>query len=100
MLASPELEILEAADGPSALALAAADPGEIDLLLTDVAMPTLRGQELAERLRASRPSLRVLFMSGAIGADKDERDGFVQKPFSRDSLRESVKQALSSGRAP
>ena len=56
--------VLEASHGQEALEVAAAHDGPIHLLLTDVVMPTLSGSELAERLLAERPAMRVLFMSG------------------------------------
>jgi PAS domain S-box-containing protein len=56
--------VLEAASGPEALRLAAAHEAPIHLLLTDVVMPHMGGRELAARLRAARPDLKVLFTSG------------------------------------
>src|SRR6266540_5639138 len=58
--------VLEASDGPAALALVdgAAVSRHIDLLLTDVIMPGMSGRELADKLKARRPNLGVLFMSG------------------------------------
>src|SRR5262249_1073510 len=55
---------LEAGNGPDALALAEHFPETIHLLLTDLIMPLMNGRDLAERLQASRPALKVLFMSG------------------------------------
>ncbi len=59
--------VLEAGDGAKALELAAAHPGRIDLLITDVVMPGMSGPLLAEQLRAARPNLKVLFLSGYTG---------------------------------
>jgi len=56
--------VVEAASPDQALSTAADFDGPIALLLTDVVMPHLSGPELAEKLRASRPDLRVLYMSG------------------------------------
>jgi CheY-like chemotaxis protein len=53
-------QVMVAANGPDALELAGAFTGHIDLLLTDVIMPQMNGCELAPRLVASRPDLRVL----------------------------------------
>ncbi len=105
ILASQGFEILEAADGASALQIAEADRGQIDLLVTDVVMPSLRGPALAAQLRLSRPELLVLYMSGygpsSLGeGGATERDVFLQKPFTPTTLRESVQRALHSREAP
>jgi PAS domain S-box-containing protein len=64
MLEEQGFEVLQAADGLDAIALAEHHHGPIDLLLTDVVMPRLSGPELALRVRGLRPGLEVLFMSG------------------------------------
>ena len=56
--------VLEALDPDDALRLGGSHPGPIDLLITDVVMPRMSGPDLARRLRAGRPTLRVLCMSG------------------------------------
>jgi CheY-like chemotaxis protein len=81
----------------------ALDPWEpVDVLVTDVVMPGMSGQQLAERARELAPGLRVVFMSGHTD-DVLVRDGarhgdiaFVQKPFTRDSLLRAVEEALAS----
>ena len=91
--------VLLAHDAESAEALARAHREPIDLLLTDVVMPKVSGRELAERLSALYPGLRVLFMSGFTG--ESESAGFnrslLLKPFSPDALRARVFDALHSG---
>jgi len=70
------------------------------LLLTDVAMPGMSGVDLAARLRAAAPDLRVLFMSGyydtglAHAAAIDPARELVEKPFSPDVLLRRVRAAL------
>jgi len=93
--------VLEASDGAMALRIAAEQVGEIDLVLTDVEMPTLGGRGMVDELHELSPGLRVLFMSGYTdneilrrGIRKSETD-FLQKPFSADSLRSAVRAALS-----
>src|SRR5437016_2796488 len=56
--------VLEASDGAIALRVAAGHVGEIDLVLTDVAMPNLGGRGMVEELKELSPGMRVLFMSG------------------------------------
>src|SRR5438067_12560053 len=56
--------VLMAGDGPAGLALAQTHSGLIDLVLTDITMPRMSGRELADLVRADRPDLPVLFMSG------------------------------------
>lgn len=76
--------------------------GQIDLVLTDVVMPEMRGQELWLRLREARSGLRCLFMSGYTAnalthrGALDEGINFLQKPFSREELAMKVRQALSA----
>ncbi|MEM8883266.1 MAG: response regulator [Planctomycetota bacterium] len=73
---------------------------EFDLLVTDVVMPGLSGPELAERLRARRPDLRVLFVSGFQDPERtrlpelDGRTAFLAKPFQPDELRAKVLELL------
>jgi signal transduction histidine kinase len=71
-----------------------------DLLVTDVIMPGMRGPELAEKLRAERPDLRVLFVSGYQDPDRtrlpplDDRTAFLQKPFNPAELVAKVTELL------
>ncbi|SHN29487.1 PAS domain-containing hybrid sensor histidine kinase/response regulator [Cryptosporangium aurantiacum] len=93
--------VLSAGSGDEATQLASAYEGTIDLLLTDVTMPGLSGQEVANRLRIDRPSMRVLYMSGfaqplltskgTIGPDVT----LVEKPFTRRSLLAKVAEVLT-----
>jgi DNA-binding NtrC family response regulator len=73
--------------------------GAIDLVLTDVVMPLMSGVELADRLRAMRPGLRVLFMSGypdERGASRTVSITKLPKPFTPDSLLQQVRNALAT----
>jgi len=92
--------ILEACHGRQALDLAQAHRGPIDLLVTDVLMPELGGVELARMLTASRPDLKVLFISGCTddvlrshGLVASET-AFLAKPFTSGALLTSVGQVL------
>jgi CheY-like chemotaxis protein len=86
--------------GAAEAALALSMDGSPDLLLTDVVMPGMSGSELGEALRDRHPGLRVLFMSGYTDdivmrhGVRERRLAFVEKPFTRTTLLESVRNAL------
>lgn len=92
--------VLEASDGAIALRIAAGHVGEIDLVLTDVAMPNLGGRGMVEELKELSPGLRVLFMSGypkeEVLPEKGSahRTPYLQKPFTSDTLFAQVRAAL------
>jgi PAS domain S-box-containing protein len=91
------------AAGPDEAILAAGSMTEpIDLLLTDVVMPGMRGPELAIRLRSTRPGLRVLLVSGyaeeIVEGARDDSLPFLAKPFSAESLLAAVDKAMGVGR--
>ncbi len=90
------LQVLDAANGPQALSVAAQHRGRIDLLLTDMMMPDMTGTELATRLLKTRPNLPILIMSGH-APESDARDldhgvprAFLQKPFVAEQLLDAV----------
>lgn len=94
--------VLEADNGTEALALAERHSGPIHLLLTDVIMPQMNGRELSEQLKARRPGLKVLFMSGYTD-DTVLRHGvvtedlqFVQKPFIPSALAGKIRNVLDA----
>jgi CheY-like chemotaxis protein len=96
VLRRADYTVLTATSGPDALARARAHPGEIDLVLTDMVMPGMTGQELVRELAAVRPGLQVVFMSGFHqGAPIDSRQ-FVAKPFDRATLLGKVADLLAS----
>lgn len=80
--------------------LAGSNGAEIHLLLTDVVMPGISGRELAKRLTGRFPNLRVMYMSGytynVIAQDGTLEEGisFLQKPFTPQTLKEKVREAL------
>ncbi len=91
-------EVFEAAGGEQALA----DWPDVDVLVTDVVMPGMSGQQLALAARARCPALRVVYMSGHtedVIVREGARDGalaFVQKPFTRDSLLRAIEGAVAA----
>lgn len=99
VLRSAGYTVLEARDGVEALQVCSAHRAPIHLLLTDVVMPRLSGQQLAEKLLATFPNLRVLYVSGH-GEDvlrrgsPGGRTAFLQKPFTADALARDVRGLL------
>ena len=100
MLRSAGYTVLEAADGLQALHVIAQNGGKVDLVVSDVVMPHMGGAELAQRLRALNPGIRVLFMSGYTerGATFQLTPGaaFLQKPFSAATLAHRVRELLDA----
>jgi PAS domain S-box-containing protein len=93
--------VLEAADGREAAEVAARHPGALHLLLTDVVIPGMSGQELARRLESERPGLRVMFISGYSDKVAGERGvavaaAFLQKPFTPSALARKVREVLDA----
>ena len=92
--------VLLAANAGEALLISEQHPRPIHLLLTDIIMPRMRGPELAERLKAMRPGLRVLYMSGYTDTSViqhaliDPDVAFVQKPIVPQRLGERVRAVL------
>jgi CheY-like chemotaxis protein len=96
--------VLEAADGEDGMRVFAADPERIDLLLTDVVLPgKVRGRALADSIRAARPEVRVLFMSGYTENSivhhgrLDDGVHLIGKPFKREQLARKVAEVLGFG---
>jgi two-component system, cell cycle sensor histidine kinase and response regulator CckA len=105
--------IREILEGASYKVLEASDPGEalskigtldasVCLMLTDVVMPGMSGPDLATSVRAARPEIKVLFMSGytdeVMGFHGVLRSGtqFIQKPFAADALLAKVREAIDA----
>jgi CheY-like chemotaxis protein len=92
--------VIEAADGAQALGVCEAAPGRVDLILTDVVMPRMSGRELVDRVRASRPDMRVLYMSGytedAIVRHgvRDASTSLLGKPFAPADLVRKTREVL------
>jgi two-component system, cell cycle sensor histidine kinase and response regulator CckA len=96
--------ILCAADGQEALQIARQNPGPIHLLLTDVVMPGMNGRVLGERLAASQPGMRVLYMSGytdsfiAGHGVLEPGTHLLHKPFTQEALIRKVRELLDANR--
>jgi GAF domain-containing protein len=105
VLAQRGYAVLAARDGVEALALLEAREREPDVAITDVIMPRLSGADLVERLRARRPGLRVLYISGytadVLGARGElgpPDDAFLAKPFTPDVLLRKLREVLDGPR--
>jgi CheY-like chemotaxis protein len=96
--------VLETKDGTDAAELAEQYKGRIDVLLTDVVMPGLRGPEVAKRLASTRPGMKVIYMSGYTegsfesGAEEQlgETASLLQKPFRLDHLASKIREVLGA----
>jgi CheY-like chemotaxis protein len=79
------------------------NPGPIDLILTDVIMPGMSGDQFIERLPAQYRGVPVLYMSGYAGHRRLDQSSFIQKPFSPHALCIRIRsclQLLKEARAP
>ncbi len=90
--------VVDAGDGEGAIALSKGYEGHIDLLLTNVVMPTMQGTELADAITTQRPGIVVVYMSRyalAAFGDIDARPiAFIEKPFEEEQLLEVLQQHL------
>jgi CheY-like chemotaxis protein len=101
MLGAEGYVVITASSGAEAIGLANRHAGAIDLIVTDVMMPGMNGRELTDRLKITRPGMKVLFISGYT-ADviirrgvNDDAVGFLAKPFSKATLAAKVRKILA-----
>jgi CheY-like chemotaxis protein len=101
-LQSGGYKVIEARNGQEAIELAARHRGKIDLLVTDMVMPGMTGQDLAVRLQQEHPGLAVVFMSGYSGhaatemTNADPSVRLMTKPFNRSAILRTVGEILQS----
>ncbi len=103
ILQSHGYSVIEAANGPAALAAYEKNAHKIDMVLTDVVMPQMDGFELTDRLVEKNPAVRILFMSGyrdnpVGGPDGRPQRPFLHKPFTPDVLLGKVREVLDTRR--
>jgi len=95
ILRSSGYKVFEAQSAPDAISIAEKHAGELDVLLTDIVMPAMRGPELARRVTKLHPAIHVIYMSGyAEGLPETElpaNSTFLQKPFRFATLLEQLK---------
>jgi DNA-binding response OmpR family regulator len=100
MLKGAGYKVLKAESTTAALKAARNSTANIDLLLTDIIMPEMSGVELCEQVRASRPEIKWLYMTGYAGSELGRRgllesDAVIlEKPFDENELLASVRAAL------
>jgi two-component system cell cycle sensor histidine kinase/response regulator CckA len=94
--------VMEASEGREAIQILDRDSAGIDLVLTDVVMPVVGGREISEHVAARYPRIKIVFTSGYTD-DAIVRQGvlsadvaFLQKPYTADSLLETVRRALNN----
>lgn len=90
--------VIDTDNGLDALQIAANHDGVIDMLITDIEMPKMRGPEVAREFRTLWPGAKVLFISGYTDSSQaDLGDGaiFLPKPFTPQRLVETVDGALA-----
>jgi signal transduction histidine kinase len=89
--------VLTANSGHKALAILSRGDVQVDLIITDLVMPTMSGRELIERVRKLAPGTRIMSTSGyVLPADKQTGTPYLQKPFTSRELLTKVKQVLAS----
>jgi two-component system cell cycle sensor histidine kinase/response regulator CckA len=103
ILRKAEYKVLEGADYGEALAIHHQNRGKIDLLMTDVSLPGTNGFELGQALANLDPDLKMIFMSGPVGAEICRFYGmsiddvrFLEKPFTGEQMLQRVNQVLGA----
>jgi CheY-like chemotaxis protein len=98
-------QAIEAADGPSGLAILMG-PRKIDLLVTDIGLPGLNGRQVADAARVHRPELKVLLMTGyaenalAVANMLDAGMALITKPFAIEDLTERLREMMGPAGPP
>jgi two-component system CheB/CheR fusion protein len=96
--------VLTAANGMDALQVFGEHPGPIQLLISEMTMPSMNGPELADRIAIALPGIPVVYLSGDSDATiaelviAEERNGIVRKPFTADALAHRVRAALDEAK--
>ena len=97
-------KVLVAETAEKALELSEQHPGDIHLLLTDVVLPEMNGRQLAERICAAKPGVKVMFMSGytadviAQRGVLEQNTVFIEKPFTRNDLGRKIRETLETSK--
>jgi len=96
-LTSMGYKLLKAHNGPAALEIAQAHPGQIHVLLTDVVMPGMRGTELAAQVISHHPEARIIYMSGYSESHLDDFRSaeLIHKPIDLVLLADRIRRVLN-----
>ena len=100
ILQRENFELLMASGGPEIIQKLSEHSGDVDLLVTDYAMPDMQGRELADHVRQRFPAVKVLYQTGFSDLlfenrmELEEGAAFLEKPFTARGLREAVRLAL------
>jgi len=90
-------KILDAENGPDAIRVSREYRGTIHLLLSDILMPGMRGDDLARLIRQERPGILVVFISGYANVhDLDPQMTVLEKPFAFPDLGRQLRQTLDA----
>jgi len=93
--------VLEAGHGVAALQVLEQHPARVDVILTDVVMPEMNGQELGARVLAMRPDMKIIYMSGFSDNQDlrtevvEQKSLFIQKPFTPQQLVQKLREVLA-----
>ncbi len=101
ILSSHGYTVISAESGPEAIRVASNHPGKIDLLLSDILLPGFTGPQIRDQLRASRPDLQVVFITGythqaSVVGEPNGEGSYLAKPCSPDQLLARVREVLSA----
>jgi hypothetical protein len=104
ILRSRGYDVFETEDAHSALALLSTTNRPMDLVVTDIVMPSMSGVRLAEQIRAQWPSVKILFVSGfptseALPASEMSSIPLLGKPFTPDEIETKVRELLDGGKS-
>ena len=100
ILQRENFDLLMASGGPEIIQKLSEHTGDVDLLVTDYAMPDMQGRELAEHVRQRFPSVKVLYQTGFSDMlfenrmELEEGAAFLEKPFTARGLREAARLVL------
>jgi two-component system cell cycle sensor histidine kinase/response regulator CckA len=97
ILRSAGHEVVPASNGLEGIALFRSSPDRFDLVLTDLQMPTMNGQQFVKLARETKACVKIICMSGFTSEQIPEKTEFLQKPFAATALRACVDKLLEQG---